>query len=186
MKPEPTNKESNYTAPRTDCPHPEWWHSDDADSAEHEVSELAASFVRALQPELVVETGTAWGATAEAIGRALQTNGHGRLISLEIDAERVTFSQKRCSGLPVEILQQASLEFIPTESVGFAWFDSLFHLRAAEFRHLRPFLSPGAIVGFHDTGPQHPLRPSIETLKSEGLEVLFLPTPRGVAFGQLR
>lgn len=181
-----TGPESRFTTARADCPHPEHWHSDDADSTEHEVTELVATFVRALQPELVLETGTAWGQTAHAVGRALQANGHGRLITLEVDAQRVQHARQRCAGLPVEVRLQPSLEFVPPAPVGFAWFDSLFELRAAEFRRYRPFLLPQALVGFHDTGPQHPLRPDIEALRQEGLEVLFLPTPRGVAFGQVR
>jgi hypothetical protein len=36
---------------------------------------LVAAFVRALQPETVLETGSAFGQTAEAIGRALAANG---------------------------------------------------------------------------------------------------------------
>lgn len=186
MNPEDKTNESRFTPPRPDCPHPEWWHSDDGDSTEHEVTALVAGFIRALQPNLVVETGTAWGQTAQAIGEALQINGHGRLISLEVDPARVEYSKKRCAHLPVDILLQSSLEFVPSESIGFIWFDSLIGLRANEFRHLQKFLVPGAIVGFHDTGPQHQLRPSIEALKHEGLDVLFLLTPRGVAFGQLR
>ena len=180
------NLESRYTQPRPDCPSPQWWHSDDSDSTEHEVTVLVAGYVTALQPELVVETGTAWGQTAEAIGKALKASGHGRLVSLEVDTERVEHSRRRCAALPVEIRQQPSLDYQPDEPIGFAWFDSLFELRADEFRLLRPHLLPGAIVGFHDTGPQHNLRPSVEALRGEGLQLLFLPTPRGVAFGQVQ
>jgi hypothetical protein len=60
--------EARFTPPRPDCPHPEWWTSTDDDSTECEVTALVAAFVVALQPELVIETGTAFGQTAEAIG----------------------------------------------------------------------------------------------------------------------
>jgi Methyltransferase domain len=178
--------ESRYTSPRVDCPHPEHWHSTDADSTEFEVSELVAGFVRALQPEVVVETGTAWGQTAQIIGRALERNGHGHLYTLEPDQARVEFSRDRCNGLPVTIVQQDSLTWEPPGPVGFAWFDSLIDLRAPEFRRYHQWFTPGAVVGFHDTGPQHRLRPHIDKLAADGLiSVIYLPTPRGVAFAEV-
>lgn len=178
------NTEARFTPPRPDCPHPQRWHSTDSDSTEIEVSELVAAFVRALQPNLVVETGTAFGQTAELIGRALQANGQGRLVTLEPDPERAEFSRQRCTGLPVEVLQQSSLDYTPDEPIDFAWFDSLFHLRPQELIRFRPWFTPRTVVGFHDTGPQHPVRCSLEQLVGDGLLTapLYLPTPRGVAF----
>lgn len=183
-----TNLESRFTRPRPDCPHPEHWHSDDGDSTEHEVSALVAGFVTALQPEYVVETGTAFGQTTAAIGKALEDNGHGRLVSLEPNAQRAQFSRDRCEGLPVEILEVESMKFTPTEKIDFAWFDSLIHLRAAELRRFLPHMSARAVVGFHDTGPHHQTRNYIQELIREGLitNPLWLPTPRGVCFARVK
>lgn len=176
--------EARFTPPRPDCPRPEWWHSTDDDSTEVEVTALVAAFVVALQPELVVETGTAWGQTAEAIGRALAANGHGRLVTLEPDAGRADHSRQRCAGLPVDVLEQSSLDYAPDSPVDFAWFDSLTDLRHREFMRYLPHLSARAVVGFHDTGPQHPVRRHLERLVANELlpEPLWLPTPRGVCF----
>ena len=63
-----------------------WWHITAQESAEDEVSDLAGAFIRALQPEVVVETGTYTGQTAVRIGGALAVNGHGHLWTIEIDA----------------------------------------------------------------------------------------------------
>lgn len=178
--------ESRFTAPRQDCPHPERWHSTDDDSTEIEVSRFVGGLVTALQPDFVLETGTAWGQTAEEIGKSLRENGRGRLVTLEVDPLRVTYSRERCEGLPVTVLQQGSLDYEPVEQIDFAWFDSLFNLRGPEFRRYLPQLRKGAIVGFHDTGPQHPLRPSIQALADEGLvRVMYFPTPRGFALGEV-
>lgn len=179
--------EARFTAPRPDCPHPEWWHSTDDDSTELEVTGLVAAFVVALQPELVVETGTAWGQTAEAIGMALHHNRHGRLVTLEPDAERAEYSRARCEGLPVEVLETPSLDYTPDAPVDFAWFDSLTDLRHREFMHYLPHLSSLAVVGFHDTGPQHPVRRHLERLVANELlpEPLWLPTPRGACFARV-
>jgi hypothetical protein len=183
-----SSPESRFTAPRADCPNPHYWNSDDADSTEHEVSVLVGAFVTALQPEYVVETGTAFGQTAEAIGKALKDNGHGRLVSLEPDTQRAQFSRDRCEGLPVEILEVESMSFTPDAEIDFAWFDSLIHLRAEELKRYLPFMSKRAVVGFHDTGPHHQTRNYLNEIIRSGLitNPLWLPTPRGACFARVR
>lgn len=182
------NLESRFTEPRPDCPYPERWHSDDADSTEHEVTALVAAFVGALRPDVVVETGSAWGQTSSAIGTTLAAGGYGGVLhTIEPDVERVEAVRKRCVGLPVEVHETTSMAWEPVPNIGFAWLDSLHHLRVPEFRKLHPFLVPHAIVGFHDTGPhQGPLAEQIAQLEIEGLLLpIYLPTPRGVAFGEV-
>jgi predicted O-methyltransferase YrrM len=175
--------EERFTPPRDDCPHPEFWHSADDESTEFEVTELVGALVRATQPELVVETGTAWGQTAEAIGRALAANGHGRLVSLEVDRDRALAARRRCAGLPVTILTRPSLGYDAPRTVGLLWLDSAIGLRVAEYHHFRPSLRPGAVVGFHDTGPQHGYRDDVEAL--DGVRFVYLRTPRGVSIGEV-
>jgi predicted O-methyltransferase YrrM len=173
--------ESTWTRPRPECPHPEWWNSTDPQSTEIEVSELVATFARALQPEYVVETGTCLGQTAFILGMALQANGHGRLDTLEPEAERAAFARARCEGLPVDVLEVASLEFVPAQRIDFAWLDSRVELRVPEFERFRPWLAAGAIVGFHDTAPHHgPWGALVEELP--GTRAIRLRTPRGVTF----
>jgi hypothetical protein len=178
--------ESEFTPPRPDCPHPEHWTAADADSAELEVSELVGVFVRALQPEVVVETGTAFGQTAHHIAEALRRNGHGHLWTLEPDPLRADSAQQRLAHLPATVVRAESLTYTPRDGIGFAWFDSLTHLRESEFRRYRPHMAPGCIVGFHDCGPQHPVRVHVERLAREGLlRPIYLPTPRGVMFAEV-
>lgn len=173
--------ESTWTAPRPDCPHPQRWHATDDDSTEIEVSALVAAFVTALRPDIVVETGTAWGQTAEAIGKALLgTSGH--LTSFEVDPDRVWFSRRRCEGLPVDVVESPSLLGISQihGPVGFAWLDSLFDLRFAELAALVRVSTDRTVVGMHDTGPHHPLRAKLHQIT--GWNRIDLPTPRGVSF----
>lgn len=173
--------ESTWTRPREDCPHPEWWSSTDPQSTEIEVSELVAGFVRALQPELVVETGTCLGQTAWAIGEALRANGHGQLMTIETDPDRAAAARRACFDLPVSVLCMSSLDFIPPSPIGFAWLDSRIELRVAEFELFRPYLGVGAIVGFHDTAPhQGEWGAAVESLP--GTRPIRLRTPRGVTF----
>jgi hypothetical protein len=176
--------EDSWTPPSAWCPKPQLWHSDDAYASEHEVSALVAAFVTALQPEIVVETGTNSGQTAQAIGRALAASGHGVLYTLEIDAALAARAAERCQGLPVQVIVADSLSWEPPGPVGFAWLDSHIGIRAAELERLLPHLDGAAVVGVHDTGPQHQVAMSLQPLIDAGrFHCLTLRTPRGVTFG---
>jgi predicted O-methyltransferase YrrM len=184
----PLFPESTWTPPRVECPHPEYWHAPDDDSAEIEVSNLVAAFVLALQPEYVVETGTAWGQTALAIGHALRENQHGLLDTIEPDPERVKHCRELTGDLAgtVYVREMSSMDFTPSGPIDFAWFDSLIHLRVPEFHRYLPYMHSGTVVGFHDCGPQHTLRPAVEQLAERGyIRPMYLPTPRGVIFAQV-
>lgn len=189
--------ESRFTTSRKDCPHPERWHSPDSDSTEIEVSRLAAAFVEAIRPDVVIETGSAFGQTAELIGQVLFTAGIGHLITFEVDSARVAATADRVAGLPVQVAPQPSLEGIRDlvqgnlgPVVGFAWLDSLFDLRVPELEAIRPLLAPGAIVGVHDcgepTGTKYPdfSRSVSDAALRLGFARISLPTPRGVTFLQ--
>lgn len=179
-------EESRWTRPRTDCPHPEWWHSTDPQSTELEVSELLAGLVRALQPEYVIETGTCVAQTAEAIGVALLENRHGELETFEIDCGLAMMNWERVTGLPVTLNMSSALEFTPTRRIDFAFFDSEIELRVPEFERFRPYLSPGAICAFHDTGP-HKADGWGEKIRAlPDVQTLQLPTPRGITLLQAR
>jgi hypothetical protein len=183
-----TKLESRYTDPRPDCPHPERWHSDDWDSCETEISALLGALVGALRPDIVVETGSAFGQTSERIGTVLAAAGVGTLHAIEIDPERADITRKRCEGLPVVVEQMSSLSYMPPEGVGFAWFDSLPGLRVEEFRRYHPAFDEGAIVAFHDTAPHHgrQLWADILVLEDEGMLLpIRLRTPRGVVIGEV-
>lgn len=176
-------RESEWTKPHQWCADPDRWTAPDPHSTECEVTELVAAFVRALQPDYVIETGTCWGQTAEAIGQALAANGRGVLHTLEVDPAKVVASRERCAGLPVEVIECPSLEHTPVGDIGFAWFDSLIPLRIPEFHRFLPWLRTGAIVGFHDTSP------NMGTLAAEVASLpvrsITLPTPRGVTFAEV-
>lgn len=189
--------ESTWTDPRPDCPHPERYHAPDSDTTETEVTALVAAFVTALQPDLVVETGSAFGYTSAAIGAALQAAGQGMLHTYEVDPARVADTLRRVSGLPVVVNRKPSLEGIAdliaagrASQVRFAFLDSLLELRVPELQAIRPLLALGAIVGVHDCGePGHtkysPFSQEIATAADRlGFNRISLPTPRGVTFLQ--
>lgn len=179
--------ESTWTQQRAECPFPERWHATDAYATEDEVTVLVAAMVIGLQPSFVVETGTHIGNTAHAIGRALVANGQGRLVTIEVDLALAQQSRARCEGLPVEVVQGSSLGWMPSEMVDFAWFDSDAHHRHDELLRYLPWMHSRTVVGFHDTGPHHPVRGYLDKLTTDGVLVapLYLPTPRGVCFARV-
>lgn len=190
--------ESRFIPPRSDLPHPEWWHSPDSESTECEVSEFVGGIVRLLQPELVVETGTAFGYTAWEIGRALTANGHGVLHTIELNQERLqhanTLINKAVQKGEIDsgrvvIVHGSSLGFDPPGPIDFAWFDSDLSLRATEFRrfHDLDLLAPGTIVAFHDCLPSYGIvSEHVRQLEADGLlKAIFARTPRGVCLAEV-
>jgi predicted O-methyltransferase YrrM len=175
-----------YTGRKDFCMKPEFWHAADYDSTEYEVLELVSAFVRALQPEVVVETGSCYGIGSARIARALKANGHGKLYSLEINPERAETARAAVEGLPAEIVLGDSMKWCPPNEIGFCFFDSYPELRALEFRRYKPFMVPGAIVSFHDAAPHHSVYWFSEELEKEKLlKPIRLHTPRGVVFAEV-
>lgn len=177
-------KESAFTAPSTDCPHPEYWHTLDGEATELEVVALIAALIRALQPELVVETGSYKGTMARAIGEALKRNGHGRLVTFEIDDTLYAIARRACRRLPVEVRHASSLEWTPPGTIDFCWLDSGLDTRVQEFEQYYPFIR-GKIIGIHDTAPHHPVRKLVLDQIRDRISAMWLPTPRGVMLAQV-
>lgn len=194
--PDPGALEDRYTPPSPWCPHPSRWHSDTADATEREVSALAAAFVTALQPDVVLETGTNTAQTALAIGKALRASGHGRLWTVEVDPALAASARTALAGLPVTVVRADTAHWDPPPGAGFAWIDSgpaegapagdWAALRLAEIRRWLPSFAPGAVIGIHDTAPHHPVMRAVGPfLKERGMQFLNLRTPRGVVFAQV-
>jgi predicted O-methyltransferase YrrM len=155
------------------------------------VSALAAAFVTALQPGVVVETGSHTGQTARAIGQALARNGQGRLYTVEFEAQFAEAARAACDGLPVTVIHADSQAWLHSgdvpDGVGFAWVDGLWEHRVPDLEALYPHFTPGAICGIHDTGPQFPwVQEQLAPLAAAGkIRLLNLRTPRGVTFAQI-
>jgi len=174
--------EGKFTRPTPHCPHPENWHTRDIQATEVEVIEMIAGMVRGLQPDVVLETGTSRGFMAQAIGEALDKNGHGVLHSYEPHAATWNEAMKRVGLDRVRLHNEPSM--VPWEHgpIDFAWFDSLTDLRQAEFEFYLPHFSDRAAIGFHDTAPHFGdwTIPLVGSLIDNGFIPFELPTPRGV------
>jgi len=184
--------EAYWTPPSAWQPNPQWWHADqdDPDAAETEVSYLVRALIRATQPEIVVESGTATGVTAELIGKTLLMNGHGHLWTVEIDAAAAAKAAARVQGLPVTVVHADTMTWNPATKVDFAWIDSGdAATRVQEIRNWWRLFSPGALIGIHDTAPNQG-REVLAGLLDEFIDAnsvfaLWLRTPRGVTFIQV-
>jgi predicted O-methyltransferase YrrM len=187
--------ESRFTPANQFCAHPEYWTSLDQDSTENEVSEMLAGLVRAIQPEYVVETGTAYGVTTMLLGAALKQNGHGRLVSLDTDGQMIENARKGVrefenliGDIPVEIRQQNSMDFVPDQDIDFAFFDSWQEGRHLEYSRYKELgrIKSGTIIAFHDTAPHHQVLKHIKALEEAGeVRPIYFRTPRGVTIAQV-
>lgn len=177
--------ESDWTRPRPDCPNPQWWNAPDGDATEVEVTELVAALVRTLQPELVVETGVHRGHTTRAIGEALARNGHGHLHALEASRQLAAAAVHSLEDLPVTVHPVSSLDWTPPGPIDMAWLDSALHTRWQEIDRWWPHVHDRTVLAIHDTGPQHPVRRSLDRF-ADKLTILDLPTPRGVSLAMRR
>jgi len=82
---------------------------------------------------------------------------------------------------------RSGLEWWPPGEIGFAWLDSGLRICQEELERWRPVFADGAVIGVHDTGPQHPVGGFLQRLHEQGwLQMLTLQTPRGVSFLQIR
>lgn len=178
--------EARFISPDERCRHPERWHSFDGDATEDEVGDLIAGLVRGLQPDVVVETGSAWGHTTLKIADALDRNGYGIVYALEVEPERIAATRQRVAHTSrAVVVEESSLEWTPPDEIDLLFSDSNYEHRIPEYLRFRGWLRVGATVVFHDTRPgagEHrigePLRDEIDRLVT--LKSVHLPTPRGV------
>lgn len=195
------SSEARFTTPRGPkddgevlpghCLHPEDWHAYDTDSTEAEVLDMVGGIAKGLRPRgIVVETGSAFGYGSQAIGEALYGT-QGRLISFEVDPDRVKLARRRVQWLPVEIRRKSSLEGLKELAVEHAgkvqliFLDSLTELRPQEMELSMDLLAPGGWILVHDcgdpSGTKYPVFSTVMYDKAEslGLVGISAPTPRG-------
>lgn len=172
--------EAQFCPPAPRCPHPEYWHTHDAQSTEAEVIDMAVGLVRGLQPDVCLETGTSRGFMAARLGKALHVNGHGVLHTYEPHPATYEEAVGRCAGLDQVVLHNEP-SMVPWDHgpIDFAWFDSLLELRWDEFDHYCQWMHDRTVVCFHDTAPRFG-QWTTKVRKDRRLQSVEFPTPRGV------
>lgn len=169
-----------------------------AGAATIEEAQFLHALVLVLKPMHCLETGTETGWTAAHIAAALERNGKGHLVTLEIDPKRAEEARQHLAAEDldhrVRVVEMPALEYLDcprdafSEQIDFALLDTHIPLRLDELRALTPHLSPGAVVCVHDTHPEHPMRAGTNLLADlravPGFTVLHLPSPRGLTVMQ--
>lgn len=164
-----------------------------AGSATIEEAQFLHALVLVLKPMHCLETGTETGWTAAHIGAALERNGKGHLVTLEIDPGRAEEARQHLAAEDlshrVNVLEVPALMYLNPEAyispnplftgelanlgtsiqvaeqkIDFALLDTHIPLRLAELHALTPHLAPGAVVCIHDTNPAHPMREGVNLL----------------------
>ena len=126
-------------------------------AVELEVAELLHSIVRALKPDVIVETGTHKGFSALMMAKAIEQNGNGHLYTADMVDHGVKALFERFKVSPfVTFLQMHSVDMLNSMSrdmkIDFLWLDADHGEESvlAEVEASLPFLRPGSYVGFHD------------------------------------
>lgn len=179
--------EANFSPARPECLYPELWHTRDTQTVEAEVADMVFGLIRGLQPRVVLETGTSRGRLAVRIGRALDLNSWGHLHTYEPDLERWNEAVVNIEAVAGRVTchREPSMQPWKWAPIEFAWFDSLTTLRAAEFEFYLPHMHERCVVGFHDTAPRFG-RWTQQVRGLIDLDIIDLPTPRGVILGRVR
>ena len=156
--------------------------------AETDVLFFLKALVHLIKPSFVLETGTYRGATAAAIGEALRATGNGRMVTLECDPYYAVHSRANLAGLPVEVVNASSLDYVPDGPIDLLFLDSTRPARVHEFRRFRHLLSREALIVWHDSAPEHTVvHRDIEDLVSAGdIHAVLLPSPRGLTVSKVR
>jgi predicted O-methyltransferase YrrM len=117
-----------------------------------------AELVRKKKPKIVVECGTAIGYSGLWIARELKAAGQGKLITIEIDADRAKQAQANFekAGLAdvveVRIGDARQLTSKIKESVDFLFIDCNYSNYYPCFRGIEKRLAPGAVVVADNVG----------------------------------
>lgn len=171
----------------------------DDGGVELEVGEFLYGLLRVLKPNLVLETGTYTGISAMYMGQALNDNGFGNVLSLEIDPVHKKRAEDLWERVGLEeyvgCRLQSSKDFESTEVWDFMFLDSEPEFRFAELVKFFPSLRPGGFVFIHDLHrhmsqaetegqafgwPYGALPQQIKDwVKDDELRPIHFPTPRG-------
>jgi predicted O-methyltransferase YrrM len=96
------------------CAKAELFHKrdDSLEGVTDEVGDLLYALVRMTKPKVCIETGTHIGDSAEKIGRALQANGSGYLLTCDISDVWVASASERLKDLPVRVIKASGNEIL--------------------------------------------------------------------------
>lgn len=161
------------------------WAYDGTKATEREVADFLAGLIRVTKPEVVVETGTFTGTTAQRLAAALEANGYGHLWTVEND--RKLASQYADMTLERTTFVNAdSLTFArQVENVDFAFIDcGEPHHRLAVLTVLVHKMNPGGFIALHDHAFYEDLKEQAEETMQRPAS-LTIPAVNGLLLWQV-
>lgn len=143
--------------------------------------------IRALNPKVVVETGTHKGLTSCYMGMALKENGQGYLVTADPFewGQRGNFA--KFPELPITYFQTPGKDLKLHDPIDFLFIDG-FHEKQEvlnEVAMLFPQLSPFAVVVFHDCHPSDSDSADVEgAIKELGFKTVWIPSKNAMRIYQ--
>lgn len=175
--------------PSKNCINPQLYSMQDRVSSETEVTLFLNALTQLVKPSYIVETGTHKGGSTIAFAEGLRKNGHGRMDTIELDADLAQRAKILFSEYPVTVHQRDSLSFIPSGKINLLYLDSKREIRGAEFERFHKHLDRRAIIVWHDSSyreANHHVFDAIEDLyERKIIDRILLPTPRGITLSTL-
>lgn len=175
----------------------------DSGGVELEVGEFLYSMVRMLKPKHILETGLYSGISCMFMAEALKDNEVGSIDEVEFEPKFIANSKERLSKLGllqyVNIYQQSSLDFNPSNNYDLILLDTEPQIRFQELVKFYPRLNDGGYLFIHDLprslsqGAVNTDHPEIKNwpfgdipeqmrlwLQEGKLRLFHLPNPRGL------
>jgi predicted O-methyltransferase YrrM len=129
------------------------------------VGRFLYTLVRTKRPDVVVEFGTSFGVSAIHIAAALRDNGHGRLITTEIQQDKVVAARANLAAAGLSDLVETrlgdarmTLRGLPAP-IDMVLLDGWPNLYLPILRQLEPSLRAGSLVLADDLPPGGPMPP---------------------------
>ena len=169
----------------------------DSGGCEVEVGEFLYGLVKAVKPQRILETGLYSAITTMFMADAVRDNGFGHIDTVEWERQHIERSKERLSKMDllqfVTVYNESSLDFQPSGEYDLVLLDTEPQLRLSELVKFWSHIKPGGIIIIHDLNEllgnrQSPWEDFVEKIgdkiKDNELQIIHLPTPRGITLMQ--
>jgi predicted O-methyltransferase YrrM len=164
-----------------------YWPNTFPNAVDDATAAMLYSLVRLVQPDIVLEIGTAYGNSALAIGQALEDNKKGKLYTIDpIEREIANIAIKK-SGLKHRINYILGYSYDVIPSLGLPQIDIAFidanhsgEHPSRDFHLVHDLLRPGGFLVFHDSILYDGVKRAVAAVKRSGkYESATFPTLSG-------
>jgi len=140
------------------------------------------------KPDIVIELGTAWGASSVAMASVLKDLGKGHLYTVDL-AKDMPFTSALAErhSLPLTyITKTRGRDFLTNLAIKpnlryFVFSDTDIPQRPGEVKEVIRRFPKGSLVAVHDTSDLHPIGPMNLPKHVTEREIIELPSPRGLS-----